>query len=152
MSLAHVFAGPGTIGGQGGGPGTAYINNALMKIASSPNDGGGGGGPGVSSSIMIGGDAGGGLVVSDEEMFADRLRDGIARFEQMKFEAEVVKLQDAVDVRLSDDEVLDVEQLQERFGSEVVKVGNELRISHKIPVVDFQNGAGEIIQVQKMRK
>ena len=37
------------------------------------------------------------------------------------------------------DEVLDVEQLQDRFREEVTKVGDDLEISVKVPIADFQD-------------
>ena len=61
----------------------------------------------------------------------------------------VFTIKDAVDVTLADDEVLDIQELQDRFGDEVTKDGDDLKISHKIPVTDFQNHQGEVIRIER---
>lgn len=89
-----------------------------------PGVGGGGGGPGMTQPLRF-------IVEASKET------------------APVFTIKDAVDVTLADDEVLDIQELQDRFGDEVTKDGDDLKISHKIPVTDFQNHQGEVIRIKR---
>ncbi len=146
--LTNVYAGgSGTSSGNGGGPGMS--NDILMRAFSGSGQSGGGVG----------------FTMSDEE-FGAELRANFERSRDIQFpgegsgyysqlvegpsmtdeEIDAIWLKDAVDVRLENDEVLDIEQLQDRFGSDVVKVGDEVQVSNKLPIADFQNYSGEIIE------
>ena len=65
-------------------------------------------------------------------------------------EPAVFTIRDVVDVRLTDDEVLDVQEFQDRFSEDVTKVGDDLRVKAKIPIADFQNMNGEVIRIQQV--
>ncbi len=101
----------------------------LLIISTSyaePGVGGGGGGPGMTQPLRLLG----GVVKNNEPA--------------------VFTIKDVVDVRLTDDEVLDVQEFQDRFSEDVTKVGDDLRIKAKIPVADFQNMNGEVIRIQEV--
>jgi len=96
------------------------------SVFSGPGGGGGNGGPGMTQPL--------------------RLLGGIVK----STEPSVFTIKDVVDVRLNDDEVLDVQEFQDRFSEDVTKVGDDLRIAKKIPIADFQNMNGEVIRIQNI--
>ena len=140
-----VFSGPGGGGiSDGGGPGTQLSLNNIKSFSDGPGDSGGGG-PGMSGDVL--------LSTKSFKFVSLGKDDNYGQSEvSRKLQAEVLRLTGVVDVRLLDDEVIDVQELQDRYKGHVFVVGDEIQITTKVPVVDFQNEAGEVIKLQQMHK
>jgi len=102
-----------------------------ISIFAGPNDAGGGGGVGF-------------VQLNSVEFDTS---DNFTKIKFSKIDEQII-LKDAVDIRLLDDRVIDIDSLVDMYQGDVVKSGDFLKVMRKIPIADYQNMAGEIISIQ----